>query len=109
MDEMILLIPRMWGDHHILAVRNVLADLGVQESEASAARSTLRIVYDPGAVDPGQVTQALTEAGFAPSTTAETPKAATNKERRSAWLAHGIRTTQTNRLDLEMSGDFRKY
>ncbi len=109
MDQMKLLIPKMWADHHVLAVRSVLADLGVQEVEASAARQFVRLSFDPQAVQRDRILQALADAGYAPSEAVEFPEPLPNKDPGSAWFGHDARVTQTNRLDLEMSGDFRKY
>ncbi len=109
MEQMTLQIPRMWADHHVLAVRKALAALGVQEIQASAAHNLVRLAFDPAAVRREQVLQALEQAGYASTEAVEFPQPPANKERGSAWFAQDIRVTQTNRLDLEMSGDFRKY
>lgn len=109
MEEMTLSVPRMWADHHVLVVRRALATLGVQEVEASAAHRFLRLSFDPATLQRDQILQTLAEAGYAPAESVEFPDPLANKERGSAWFVQGVRVTQTNRLDLEMSGDFRKY
>jgi len=109
MEEITLQIPRMWADHHVLAVRQALVDVGVEHIEASAARKLLRLAFDPAAVGREQILQALAEAGYAPAESIEFPQPAANKDRGSAWFTRTGRVTQTNRVDLEMSGDFRKY
>lgn len=109
MAELTLSIPRMWADHHVLAVREILTGIGVQEVEASATRKLIRLSFDPARVQQDQILQALAEANYAPTEAAEFPQPLPNKDRRSAWFVQGGRMTQTNRLDLEMSGDFRKY
>ena len=109
MEQLTLAIPKMWGDHHVLAVRETLAALdGVGEVEASAAQKLVRLSFDP-AVGRERIVQALRDAGYDPSDTVEfaEPPASTASE--SPRFAEGVRVTQTNRLDLEMSGDFRKY
>ena len=44
MEELVLGVPAMYADHHVLAVRNALLGLpGVDEVQASAAFKTVRI------------------------------------------------------------------
>lgn len=109
MEELTLSIPRMWADHHVLAVREALTEIGVQEVEASAVRKLVRLSFDPARVQRDQILRALAEANYAPAEAVEFPQPLANKDRRSAWFVQDERVTQTNRLDLEMSGDFRKY
>jgi copper chaperone CopZ len=110
MEQMTLSIPGMWADHHVLAVREVLGAIpGLSEIEASAAQKAVRLSYDPALVGPERITQALRDAGYDPAEESEFPAALPNKEPGSPWFIQGLRVTQTNRLDLEMSGDFRKY
>jgi copper chaperone CopZ len=99
----------MWADHHVLEVRRVLGELGVTQCEASAAHRAVRLSFDPGSVQPEAILQALAQAGYTPTEVPEFPQPLPNKEPTSAWFVQGLRVTQTNRLDLEMSGDFRKY
>ncbi len=109
MEQLALQIPKMWADHHVLAVRKVLSGLnGIQEVEASAARKRVCLSYDPSVVGRDKVLQALQSAGY-DSTEAQFPEPPANKDSGSAWFVRDLRVTQTNRTDLEMSGDFRKY
>lgn len=104
-----LTIPKMWADHHVLAVREALAALdGVGEVEASAAQRIVRLSFDP-TVGQERIVQALRDAGYDPSETVEFAEPLASTAPGSAWFAQSVRVTQTNRLDLEMSGDFRKY
>ncbi|MDI7274667.1 MAG: heavy-metal-associated domain-containing protein [Anaerolineae bacterium] len=109
MEQMTLRIPRMWADHHVLAVRRALVGIGLQEIEASSGRRLVRLSYDPAAVERGQILSALAEAGYTPAEEVEFQQPLPSKEPGSAWFTQDARATQTNRLDLEMSGDFRKY
>lgn len=109
MEELRLTIPAMWADHHVLAVREALTELGIPEVEASAASKTVRLLHDPAVIAQDKILQTLAKAGFDPSARVSFPQPLANKERESAWFSAGVRTTETNRLDLEMSGDFRKY
>lgn len=109
MERMVLRIPRMWADHHVLAVRKALADIGIQQVEASSARGLVRLSFDPALVEGDTILRALSDAGYAPTEEIQLLEPPANKEPGSAWFVHDARATQTNRLDLEMSGDFRKY
>jgi copper chaperone CopZ len=109
MEELILSLPNMWADHHVLDVHKVLDELGVAQCEASAAHKAVRLSYDPETVRRETILQALAQAGYTPTEVTEFPQPLANKEQGSPWFVHGLRVTQTNRLDLEMSGDFRKY
>ena len=110
MEQVTLQIPKMWADHHVLAVREALTGLtGVAQVEASAAGKLVRLTFDPAVIGRDQILQALRSAGYDPAETVVLPQPLANKEPGSAWFAQGVRATQTNRLDLEMSGDFRKY
>ncbi|MGQ9681350.1 MAG: heavy-metal-associated domain-containing protein [Anaerolineae bacterium] len=109
MEQLTLHLPKMWADHHVLAVRGALAALGIQEVDASAARQSVRLTYDPTILTRDQILQALTTAGYGPTEIADWPEPQSHKEPGSAWFVATARVTQTNRVDLEMSGDFRKY
>jgi copper chaperone CopZ len=109
MEELTLSIPKMWADHHVRAVREALAAIGAEEIQASAARKLVHLSFDAAQVQPEQILQALAEAGYSPSETSEFPQPPANKEPESPWYQQAVRVTRTNQLDLEMSGDFRKY
>lgn len=110
MEQLALSIPKMWADHHVLAVREALAAVaGVSDVEASAALKSVRLSYDPAVAGQERIVQALRDAGYDPAEAVVCPEPAANKEPGSPWFVQGVRVTQTNRADLEMSGDFRKY
>jgi copper chaperone CopZ len=107
MEELVLAVPGMWADHHVLAVRDLLSHVdGVAVTSASARDAAVRLRYDPAVTDSQRIAAALDEAGY--PTAAGEPAAAppTNKP---AWLTAGVRVTVTNPVDLAMSGDHRKY
>lgn len=109
MEQLTVQLPGMWADHHVLAVRNALSSLaGIEQIEASAARKFVRLSYDPAVVGADKVLQALQSAGY-DTTASAFPEPPANKDSGSPWFVRDARLTQTNRLDLEMSGDFRKY
>jgi len=110
MEQLTLSIPKMWADHHVLAVVQALAAVpGVGNVEASAAQKAVRLSYDPALAGPERIVETLRSTGYDPVEETGFPIPLANKEPGSAWFAQGLRITQTNRLDLEMSGDFRKY
>jgi copper chaperone CopZ len=109
MERLNLSVPAMYADHHVLAVRQVLSQLpGVDEVEASSAIKMVRLSYDPARTNPQAVANALEAAGYGSRAIsfAMPPK---NQDDSSAWKTFIRRITDTNPLDLEMSGDFRKY
>jgi len=103
-------VPKMYADHHVEVVRNALLKLdGVEQVIASSAFKRVRIGYDPNRTNPEALEQALREAGYAPGEEWELPQIPEAKEDDSSWFRLVQRVTKTNMLDLEMSGDFRKY
>ncbi len=58
-------VPAMFGDHHVLAVRNILLAInGVDDVFASAAWRTIEVTYDPNKVSPEQLERRLAEEGY---------------------------------------------
>lgn len=107
MEELILTVPGLWADHHVLRVRDVLADLdGLDHVEASAKDRTLTLRIDPARLDAARITDHLSAAGYPPGE----PEAAHDTPRaKPEWAGAGVRVTRTNPVDLTMSGDHRKY
>jgi len=107
MEELTLVVPGMWADHHVLAVRDLLReDDAVTFTAASAREGAVRVQYDASRTDAQRITALLTEGGYAcgaPEPAADPP---TDKP---AWATAGVRVTTTNAVDLAMSGDHRKY
>ena len=109
MERLTLSVPAMYADHHVLAVRQTLSRLpGVENVEASSALKAVRLSYDPAAITPQAIADALQAAGYGSKGEAF-GVAAKHQEENSAWNTLIQRITNTNQLDLEMSGDFRKY
>ena len=66
MEKATFSIPAMWADHHVLAVREALGQVdGVREVVASAMHKDVLVKYDPAAVNPETLTDALVQAGYA--------------------------------------------
>jgi copper chaperone CopZ len=104
-------VPALWADHHVLKVRDALTGLqGVDEIYASSAWKQVLVTYDPGAIEPAAIEQALAEAGY-PVGEGGVPIVVepTKLRRDPQWNVLGLRTTETNRVDREMSGEFRRY
>ncbi len=109
MAEKVYSLPSMYGDHHVTAVRKVLEGLeGVEEIVASASFQEVRLSYNPGKVSPSAIEGRLREAGYHPAAEAEGLEFQGEKGD-PAWRRLGLREIHTNPVDLEMSGEFRKY
>ena len=110
MERAVFAVPKLYADHHVLVVREVLARLpGVQDVYASSALKRVAVSFDPAATSAETIKGALIQAGYGPDNPLEFAQAAQNKEDGSFWYIFRPRITETNRLDIEMSGDFRKY
>ncbi len=106
MEKLIVDVPSMYADHHVLIVREMLTGMnGVAEVYASAAFKQVLVQYDPGVVQPDAIAGALAEAGY----TQEMQLPVQEKLPEDAWKQGKFRMTQTYKADLVMSGEFRKY
>lgn len=113
MDELVLGVPAMWADHHVLAVRTTLFALaGVEQVDASSAFKTVRVFFNPGRTSPQVIVKALAGAGYPPSgadekTPVEVP--VSNGKADPSWAKLNMRMIETSPVDMAMSGEFRKY
>jgi copper chaperone CopZ len=109
MEKTVLSVPKMWADHHVLKVREVLTALdGVEQVYASSAWKQVMVEHDPGKMGESALAEALAEAGYEVGESADlvgTRLSAGDP----AWDELGVRVTKTNQRDLELSGDFRRY
>ncbi len=106
MEKVIVDVPSMYADHHVLVVRELLTDLdGVEGVYASSAFKQVLVQYDPAAVQAEAITGVLSEAGY----TKEMQMPVQGKLADAAWRRGTFRMTQTWQADLDMSGEFRKY
>jgi copper chaperone CopZ len=111
MNKVVLDVPTLWADHHVLKVRDALTKLeGVKDVYASSAWKQVLVTYEDGKVDGAAIEEALAKAGY-PVGEGEMPVLVQPLEKRRdpQWEKLGFRTTTTNQVDLEMSGEFRKY
>jgi hypothetical protein len=107
MEELILAVPGLWADHHVLAVRELLQhDEGVKTAVVSALDRSVTLTFDPARTDAVRITALLEQGGYQ-SGPAEAP--APPPTDKPAWATAGVRITATNAVDLAMSGDHRKY
>jgi copper chaperone CopZ len=107
MEELVLEVPGMWADHHVIAVREVLQrEDGLTVTAASARDVSVRVEYDPALADPKHIAAVLEAAGYPPGAPGPASTPPTDKP---AWATAGVRVTTTNPADLKMSGDHRKY
>ncbi len=111
MEKLQLEIPGMWADHHVMQVRSLLtAVVGVQGVYASSAWQQALIVYDSGLTNRGAIEAALAQAGYPVDTVQAAEMVAAGEHGRDPrWEVLGARVTRTNRADVEMSGEFRRY
>ncbi len=65
MEEVQIHVPAMYGDHHVLAVRQMLLQLpGVCEVYASSCFQTVQVKYEPERIDKETISAALETAGY---------------------------------------------
>jgi copper chaperone CopZ len=110
MKEIVLDIPLMFADHHVLKVREILSGLeGVGEIYVSSAWNQAKIAYDEQKVKPAAIKKALAEAGY-PVGEGEIPilveKSPIHRDPR--WEVSGVRLTATYETEVSMSGEFRR-
>jgi copper chaperone CopZ len=103
-----LQVPSMYADHHVTSVRKALSSLpGVQDVQASAAFREVTVKHT-AEVTKKTLVDALDKAGY--QVGAEGPgEQEPSRQGDPAWYACGPRHIKTDSVDLEMSGDFRKY
>jgi copper chaperone CopZ len=103
MEELILSMPSMYGDHHVLKVREALAAVdGVEEVYASSAWKQVMITFDPKKVKAEAVENTLKEAGYPPNEGGPPILVHPSSIKRDPqWELLGVRATQTNPADLK--------
>ncbi|MBI3913872.1 MAG: heavy-metal-associated domain-containing protein [Chloroflexi bacterium] len=108
MNTLTLTLPTMYADHHVTRVRQTLMQLnGVENVIASSAFKTVLVSFD-GKVTQDAIINALTNAGYAPGEL-ELIKRTPDHTSDPAWDVLAPRIVTTSKVDLQMSGEFRKY
>lgn len=65
MPNLTLELPSMYGDHHVVEVRNLLLALaGVEDVYASSSFHIVEVQYDAAKATPEQIETVLDEAGY---------------------------------------------
>jgi copper chaperone CopZ len=107
MEQLLIPLPGVWADHHVLVVRDLLGSVdGVTDVDVSARDHRAVVAIDTGATDLEALTRTLSDAGYPPGELVQTTAPPTDKP---GWARGGSRTTTTDPADLTMSGDHRKY
>ena len=109
MKQVTLTVPALYADHHVTRVRNLLSPIaGVENVIDSSAFKQVVVEFDEKKTSQDALVKALTDAGYAPGKEAVVDKSpfATPD---IAWEKLGVRATETNQVDLQLSGEFRKY
>jgi copper chaperone CopZ len=107
MEELVLAVPGLWADHHVLAVRELLEqDEGVTVVAVSALDRSVTLTFDPARTDAAKIAALLEKGGYQTGAADEPAPSPTDKP---AWATTAVRVTATNAVDLAMSGDHRKY
>ena len=110
MKRVVIQVPGMYGDHHVLRVREALSKIeGVGTVSATAARRQVAVQFDEAATSPEIIQNVLITAGYPPEAGPAAREAPKRHEDGSGWYLLPDRTTTTERKDREMAGDFRRY
>jgi hypothetical protein len=103
MEQLILDVPTLYADHHVLKVREALVELeGIEELYVSSSWKQLMLSYDPKKIKPEKIEKTLTELGYPPGE-GETPILVESSaiKRDPQWEDSGSRVTETNQADLK--------
>jgi copper chaperone CopZ len=110
MEKIILDLPAMYADHHVLNVRDALTELdGIEEVYASSAWKQVMISYDPAKIKQPAIEEALSNAGYHVGE-GETPVLVQfdRIKRDPKWEELDVRVTETYEAEVRMSGEFRR-
>jgi copper chaperone CopZ len=103
-------LPTLWADHHVLKVREALVGLtGVDEVYASSAWKQVLVQFDSEKVTAKDLERAVADAGYPVGEGSQPVLAQPTFNRKDPAWKEAVRMTETKRVDLEMSGEFRRY
>ncbi len=109
MEKITFTVPALYADHHVTNVKRLLSPIaGVENVIASSAFKEVTVEFDPSKTSQAALAKALTAAGYAPGKE-ETVLRHPDGQYDPAWEQVGVRDTVTNQVDLQLSGEFRKY
>ena len=104
--KVIVDVPSMYADHHVLVVRDLLTGQeGINKVVASSAFKQVLVEYDSDVIQTDEITNVLEQAGY--TQPMEVP--VQEKLPEDSWRHGNFRMTRTYPADLSMSGEFRKY
>ncbi len=110
MKRVVVPVPGMYGDHHVLRVRETLqAVQGVTDVTASAARRQVAVQFDETVTSEQAVGEALVAAGYPSDAAVVAYEGPERHKDGSSWYVMSVRSTTTENKDREMAGDFRRY
>ncbi len=110
MKDLVVEVPSMYADHHVLRVREaLLATPGVTEVVAGAARRRVLIRFDETVTSPEVLRATLRAGGYPPDQSVSLGDFTERHKDGSTWHTVIQRSTVTERRDREMAGDFRRY
>jgi len=99
MAKLILQLPSMYGDHHVIEVQRILLGLsGIKDVYASSAFYTAEITYDPSQIDPDTIQSTLSAAGYGddPAIPAEISSRFDSEPTVQPYFRHTTAYEQTN-------------
>ena len=109
MKQIVVDVPGMYGDHHVLRLREVLLGTkGVSEVTASAARRKVAVQYEEADTSPDAIREVLASAGYPPEPPARVAFPERHKDGSGRYIVPD-RVTTTARKEREMAGYIRRY
>ncbi len=109
MERITLTVPAMFADHHVIKVKQLLSPIsGVENVVASSAFKQVLVEFDASKTSTEDLIKALTDAGYKPGPE-EVVERTPDHTPDPAWEKLGARQVTTNPVDLQLSGEFRKY
>jgi copper chaperone CopZ len=90
--------PALYGDHHVIEVRQILLGIpGVEDVYASSSFQVVQVTFDPEKTSESELEKALDEAGYLGELTfpVETAASPYNGNGEAAYFRHTAAYTQT--------------
>ena len=98
MDTLSLELPSMYGDHHVIEVRRLLAELpGIASIYASSSFQMVEVGYDPAQITAEDIQVTLDDAGYLVPLTLpmESAQAADQQDNSQTYFRHTAAYVQT--------------
>lgn len=98
MNDADFALPMMYGDHHVLAVRQLLLALpGVRAVYASSSFHLVEVTFDETQITEAEIERALAEAGYLDELVFPTEASSTPQESGKPFFRHTAAFTQTGK------------